>query len=113
MKPLLRFTAALAVVLGAAMPIASAGDTRASKAERAAEREAKRAAKLERKRLYKANRQQTTAGLRIEGEALEANLAKVETLAWHDDAASALEVAKAENKLVFLMNVLGDRCGHV
>ena len=112
MKFLLRRTALCAVLLALAAPLAAADDVRAtrlSKAERATER----AAAKERKARRKAIRRETTAGVRVAGSELEASLERIESLAWHDDVSTALAAAKKADKPVFLMKVLGDRCGHV
>lgn len=102
MKRLLAIALVLAGVAGICAPLHANEDLRA---ERAKKREA-RAAMQE-------VREATTRNLAIEGEELAANLAKVETLTWYDDAGPALQAALKADKPVFLLNVLGDRCGHV
>jgi hypothetical protein len=78
---------------------------------RAAKAEAKLARKA-RAKMMKEARASTTSNLAVSGETLKTNLAKVENeMTWHDDAESALKTAVKEDKPVFLMHVLGQRCG--
>lgn len=92
----------LAGVVGVCAPLQA---NEARKAERAKKREARAAMQEIRK--------STSRNLAIEGEELAANLEKVETLKWHDDTDAALKAATKADKPVFLLNVLGERCGFV
>ena len=76
-------------------------------------RQAERAKKREARAAMQEIRESTSRNLAVEGEELAANLEKIETLKWHDDAATALKAAVKADKPVFLLNVLGERCGFV
>lgn len=66
------------------------------------------------KQAFRQARQATTSDLAVSGEQLKANIEKLDgELAWHDDTAQALKAARKADKPVFLLHVLGDRCGHV
>jgi hypothetical protein len=77
-------------------------------------RDAQRAQKREMQKARKEVREATTSELAVSGETLKANIEKLDTeLAWQDDIASALKVATKQDKPVFVLNVLGERCGFV
>lgn len=97
----LAFTAvALAGLLALCAPL-SAQD-RADREQRRQNQSAKKEA-----------RQVTSRALAVSGEQLQANIDKLnDQLRWHDDVASALKTAAKEGKPVFLLHVLGERCGH-
>ncbi len=100
MKRLLS-TLALAGLLALCAPLV-AQDRGADREQRKKDRSAKQEA-----------RQVTSRALAVSGEQLQANIDKLNNqLAWHDDVASALKTAQKEGKPVFLLHVLGERCGH-
>jgi hypothetical protein len=99
MKHLLIYTLALAALVAVAIPAAAEG----RKGKRG-QRDAAKVARAE-------TRRETTHALAVRGEELQANIDKVNGLAWHDDVASALKAAAKEDKPVFLLHVLGERCG--
>lgn len=93
----------LAVALLVAGAVALCAPLAANEARRGADKQAFRQA-----------RKATTSDLAVSGEQLKANLDKLDKeLAWHDDTALALKEARKADKPVFLLHVLGDRCGHV
>ncbi|MBK8206506.1 MAG: hypothetical protein IPK87_06865 [Planctomycetes bacterium] len=66
------------------------------------------------KQAFRQARKATTSDLAVSGEQLKANIEKLDSeLDWHDDSALAMKAAKKADKPVFLLQVLGDRCGHV
>ena len=114
MKRILPIAVLLAALIGLAVPLPAVENQPLSKNEqRAARVEAKQARKAK-KAAIKESRKATTSALSVSGEELKANLEKLEKqLKWHDGAESALKTANKVNKPVFLLNVLGERCGFV
>lgn len=103
MKRILAMTLVLASTLVLAGPLA-ANDAR--KARGPQDREARQA--------RKEARGTTTSQLSVSGETLKANIEKLDKeLAWYDDIPTALKAAAKVDKPVFVLNVLGDRCGYV
>ena len=81
-----------------------------TKSEKQLAKEAKRKTRAERREARLA----TTSALSVSGDELTANLEKIESeLKWHDDYESGIKAAEKTGKPLFLLNVLGDRCGHV
>lgn len=100
MKRLALTTAALAAMLALCAPLHA--QDRADREQRKQNQAAKKEA-----------REVTSRALAVSGEQLQANIEKLNSqLAWHDDVASALKTATKEGKPVFLLHVLGERCGH-
>lgn len=97
----LAFTAvALAGLLAICAPLGA--QDRADREQRKKDQSAKKEA-----------RQVTSRALAVSGEQLQANIDRLNNqLSWHDDVASALKTAQKEGKPVFLLHVLGERCGH-
>ena len=117
MKRVLAFATLLLVAAGFATT-AFAGDdagrkTSAAKTTKQAKLEA-REARLKSRAERKEARLATSSALSISGEELAANLEKIESeLTWHDDYETGIKAAAKADRPLFLLNVLGDRCGHV
>lgn len=100
MKRLALTAAALAAMLAFCAPLGA--QDRADREQRKQNQSAKKEA-----------REVTSRALAVSGEQLQANIEKLNSqLVWHDDVASALKTATKEGKPVFLLHVLGERCGH-